>query len=174
MSRTAKSIEELSQILKVSVREIYRWKRQGMPGENKRYPVDEIIEWRAKYIRPEPAQMAGTDKRPNKEKQPQSIAELTLEEARLKCDIQLERKRELIHKRKLRERNILPRKEYEEFLRDVVTVTRDAIQALPSQLAKVGATPQQQGSIYAETERIVRGALQQAEEMLAKKGDAFE
>lgn len=70
-----------------------------------------------------------------------------------------------------RQRNILPRLEYEAFLADVIIVTRDTLQSIPGQLAKIGATPDQQGKIYAESERVVRGALLQMEDLLQRKGD---
>lgn len=75
--------------------------------------------------------------------------------------------------RKLRERNILPRSEYEAFFADVIIITRDALQAMPGQFAKIGATPEQQGKIYGESERIVRATLQQMEELLHRKGELF-
>ena len=135
-----------------------------MPGGVGAYDLDACDKWKSEFL----------GKRPEKKPVNESLAAVELEYAKHRRDLAHEKTREAEHKRKIRERNILPRHEYEEFLRDVITVTRDGIQSLPSQLAKLGANPQQQGSIYAETERVVRSALQQMSEMLERKAEAFE
>jgi hypothetical protein len=164
--RIVKTIAEAAQILGVSERTINQWKRKGMPYEDNGWiNLDDVEAWHEAVVQP-------NDNRRIGEKNA-DIKEVELQIAQEKLRTLQERNEALAHARKVRERNILARAEYEQFLIDVVTITRDGIQALPDQLAKQGSTPDQQGKIYGETTRIVRAALLQMEELLQRKEAAF-
>lgn len=161
-----KTVADAAQRLGVSERTVNEWKRKGMPYDPDGWiNLDDVREWHKAVVEPKDNRRIAAKSN--------DIKEVELQIAQEKLRTLQERNEALAHARKVRERNILPRAEYEQFLIDVVTITRDGIQALPDQLAKIGSTPDQQGKIYGETTRIVRAALLQMEELLQRKEAAF-